>query len=56
MIFFLQAAVILGACRLLTWAGRRALQPAVVCEMLAGLLLGPSFSGALQGGNVKVKR
>ena len=47
MIFFLQAAVILGACRLLTWAGRRALQPAVVCEMLAGLLLGPSFLGAL---------
>ena len=31
----------------MTWAGRRALQPAVVCEMLAGLLLGPSFLGAL---------
>jgi Kef-type K+ transport system membrane component KefB len=46
-LFFLQAAVILGACRLLTWAGRRALQPAVVCEMLAGILLGPSFFGAL---------
>lgn len=47
MIILLQAAVILGACRLMTWAGRRALQPAVVCEMLAGLLLGPSFFGAL---------
>ncbi len=45
--FFLQAAVILAACRLLTRAGRRALQPAVVCEMVAGLLLGPSFFGAI---------
>lgn len=47
MIFFLQAAVILACCRLMTLAGRRAYQPAVVCEMLAGVLLGPSFLGAL---------
>jgi Kef-type K+ transport system membrane component KefB len=47
VIFFLQAAVILAACRALTWVGHRALQPAVVCEMVAGILLGPSVLGAL---------
>jgi len=45
--FFLQLAVVLAACRALTWAGKRALQPAVVCEMIAGILLGPSLFGLL---------
>jgi len=45
--FFLQVAVVLLACRALTWLGRRALQPAVVCEIVAGILLGPSFFGLL---------
>lgn len=41
--FFAQMAVILLACRLVGWVGRRFLgQPQVVGEMVAGVLLGPS--------------
>ena len=44
--FFLQMAVILAACRVVGWAGRKYLkQPQVVCEMIAGVLLGPSLFG-----------
>jgi len=44
--FFLQLAVILLACRLVGWLGRRLLgQPQVVGEMVAGVLLGPSLLG-----------
>src|SRR5436190_675223 len=43
--FFLQLAVLLAACRACAWAGRRLLQPPVVCEMVAGVLLGPSLLG-----------
>ena len=46
--FFLQLAVILLACRIVGWAGRRFLgQPQVVGEMIAGVLLGPSLFGLL---------
>ena len=46
--FFLQLAVILLACRLAGWFGRRFLaQPQVVGEMIAGVLLGPSLLGLL---------
>ncbi|MFT7721296.1 MAG: cation:proton antiporter [Roseateles sp.] len=46
--FFLQLAVILLACRVVGWAGRRFLgQPQVVGEMIAGVLLGPSLLGLL---------
>ncbi|PTT89894.1 cation/H(+) antiporter, partial [Pelomonas sp. HMWF004] len=41
-------AVILLACRVVGWAGRRFLgQPQVVGEMIAGVLLGPSLLGML---------
>ena len=44
--FFLQLAVILFACRIVSWAGQRFLaQPPVVGEMIAGVLLGPSLLG-----------
>ncbi len=44
--FFLQMAVILAACRVVGWLGRKYLkQPQVVCEMIAGVLLGPSLFG-----------
>jgi len=44
--FFLQLAVILLACRIVGWAGRRFLgQPQVVGEMIAGVCLGPSLLG-----------
>jgi Kef-type K+ transport system membrane component KefB len=44
--FFLQLAVILIACRLVGWLGRRLLgQPQVVGEMIAGVVLGPSLLG-----------
>jgi Kef-type K+ transport system membrane component KefB len=44
--FFLQMAVILAACRIIGWLGQKYLkQPQVVCEMIAGVLLGPSLFG-----------
>lgn len=44
--FFLQLAIIMGACRVVGWAGRKFLgQPQVVGEMIAGVLLGPSLFG-----------
>lgn len=46
--FFLQLAIILLACRVVGWAGRKFLaQPQVVGEMIAGVLLGPSLFGLL---------
>lgn len=44
---FLQLTVILLACRLVGMLGRRLGQPQVVCEMIAGALLGPSLLGML---------
>lgn len=44
--FFLQLALIMLACRVVGWAGRRFLgQPQVVGEMIAGVILGPSLLG-----------
>jgi Kef-type K+ transport system membrane component KefB len=44
--FFLQLALIMGACRVVGWAGRKFLgQPQVVGEMIAGVILGPSLIG-----------
>jgi Kef-type K+ transport system membrane component KefB len=46
--FFLQMFVILLTCRVVGWLGQRFLkQPQVVCEMIAGVLLGPSLFGLL---------
>lgn len=45
--FFLQLAVILGACRLVGAVARYFGQPQVVAEMIAGVLLGPSLLGVL---------
>jgi K+:H+ antiporter len=45
--FFLQMAVILGACRLVGALARRGGQPQVVGEMIVGVLLGPSLLGLL---------
>jgi Kef-type K+ transport system membrane component KefB len=46
--FFLQLLVILIACRVVGWLGRKALgQPQVVGEMIAGVVLGPSLLGLL---------
>lgn len=45
---FLQLVVILAACRLFGWLGRRFLgQTQVVMEMIAGVLLGPSLFGLI---------
>src|SRR6187431_355106 len=46
-LLLLQIAFILGACRLLTPVFARLGQPAVMAEMTAGLLLGPSCFGWL---------
>jgi Kef-type K+ transport system membrane component KefB len=44
--FFLQMALILATCRLIGFLGQKYLkQPQVVCEMIAGVLLGPSLFG-----------
>ena len=46
--FFLQLAIILIACRVVGWLGRKLLgQPQVVGEMIAGVVLGPSLLGLL---------
>ncbi|MCK5912170.1 MAG: cation:proton antiporter, partial [Caulobacter sp.] len=46
--FFLQLAVILLACRVVGWLGKKLLaQPQVVGEMIAGVVLGPSLLGLL---------
>jgi hypothetical protein len=45
---FLQLAVILAACRVCGWLGRRFFgQTQVVSEIVAGVLLGPSLFGLL---------
>jgi len=46
--FFIQLAIIIGACRLVGWLGQKFLaQPQVVGEMIAGVILGPSLFGLL---------
>lgn len=46
VVFFLQLAVIIAACRTVGWLARRYLgQPQVVGEMIAGIILGPSLFG-----------
>ncbi|PZU61205.1 MAG: cation/H(+) antiporter [Sphingobium sp.] len=46
--FFLQLAIIILACRVVGWLGRKLLaQPQVVGEMIAGVILGPSLLGLL---------
>ncbi len=48
ILFFLQMAAIIAACRLVGWAVHRWFgQPQVVGEMIAGVLLGPSVLGLL---------
>ncbi len=47
ILFFLQVACILGACRVVGWLARLIHQPQVVGEMIAGVLLGPSVFGLL---------
>ncbi len=51
--FFLQMAVILFTCRWVGAAARRAGQPQVVGEMIAGVLLGPSLLGWIWPGSTK---
>lgn len=48
--FFLELAVILGACRLVGLLAKRVGQPQVVGEMIAGVLLGPSLLGRIAPG------
>jgi Sodium/hydrogen exchanger family len=50
VLFFLQLTIILAACRLVGWFARYLGQPAVVGEMVAGVLLGPSLFGQLVPG------
>lgn len=48
VVFFLQMAVIIAACRAVGWLVKRYLgQPQVVGEMIAGVILGPSLFGLL---------
>jgi Kef-type K+ transport system membrane component KefB len=47
IVFFLALAAILLACRLVGYLARFVGQPQVVGEMIAGVLLGPSFLGLL---------
>src|SRR5689334_8331993 len=45
--FLLQLLVVLGAAKFAGWLARKAGQPAVIGEMLAGIVLGPSLFGWL---------
>lgn len=45
VLFFLQLALILGACRAVGWIARWFGQPPVVAEMIAGVVMGPSLFG-----------
>lgn len=47
ILFFLQLAVILVACRLVGWLAKLVGQPQAVGEMVAGIVLGPSLFGLL---------
>jgi Kef-type K+ transport system membrane component KefB len=47
VLFFLQLAVILLACRVVGMLAARIGQPQVVAEMITGVLLGPSLFGAI---------
>lgn len=47
MRFFLALTVVLATCRVASMLGRLVGQPGVVMEMIAGVLLGPSFLGWL---------
>jgi len=47
VLFFLQLTLILAACRAVGWVAKLLGQPAVVGEMIAGVLLGPSLLGFL---------
>src|SRR6478736_8205571 len=42
-----QACVIIAASRLIAWLARRVGQPAVIAEVIAGIMLGPSLLGRL---------
>ena len=48
--FLLQLTVILIACRAVGWLMMRLGQPKVIGEMIAGILLGPSFVGLVAPG------
>jgi len=48
LLFWTQLLVLLGAARILGAAFRRLRQPAVVGEIAAGLMLGPSVLGQLR--------
>lgn len=48
--FFLQLGVILVACRACSWLMRWLGQPAIIGEMIAGIVLGPSLLGVLAPG------
>jgi Kef-type K+ transport system membrane component KefB len=50
VLFFLQLAIILVACRLVGFLARKIGQPQVVGEMVAGVLIGPSLFGLLLPG------
>lgn len=45
--FLLQLVVILMACRAVGWLGQTVGQAQVVCEMIAGVILGPSLFGLM---------
>ena len=48
--FFLQLGVILLVCRICSLAMRKVGQPAIIGEMIAGIVLGPSLLGAIAPG------
>ena len=50
LILFLQIAVILVTCQLFGYVGKRAGQARTVCDMVAGIALGPSLLGVLAPG------
>lgn len=53
-LFIIQAVIIIVLCRLLAWPLRKINQPAVISEVLAGIILGPTAMGRIDGFSARI--
>lgn len=53
-LFIIQAVIIIVLCRLLAWPLRKINQPAVISEVIAGIILGPTAMGRIDGFSARI--